>query len=128
MLQGDSKVVEGTTHAESQERVQQWTKDMPDSSWFPFDTTPKERPTVHRFKVTDIAVRRLADEPLNHQMPWPVVLRESPGRSAEARVPAFECRSLADWWGRRHPHVTDVSVIPLGFVAQVCEEIERGFW
>jgi hypothetical protein len=128
ILQGDSKVLEGTTHAESQERVQQLPEHTPDSSRFPFDTTPKERPTSHRFKVTDVAVRRLADEPLNHHMPWPLVLCESPGSSAEARVPAFECRSLADWWAGRHPHVTDVSVIPIGFVAQVGEEIKRGFW
>ena len=120
LLQGDSKVVEGTTHAESQERVQERPKGTPDSSRFPFDTTPKERPTVHRFKVTDVAVRRLADEPLNHQMPWPLVFHESPSSSAEARVPPFECRSLADWRGRRHPHIADVSVIPLGFVPQVC--------
>jgi hypothetical protein len=128
LLHGDSKVVEGTTHAEPQERVQQWPQGTPDSSWFPFDTTPKERPTVHRFKVTDVAVRRLADEPLNHQMPWPVVLHESPSSSAEARVSAFECRSRAYWRSRCHPHVVDVSVIPLWFVAQVSEEIERGFW
>ena len=98
LLQGDSKVVEGTTRTESQEWAQQWPKGPPDSSRVPFDTTPEERPTVRRFKVTDVAVRRLADEPLNRQTPWPLVLHESPGSRAEARVPAFERRSLADWW------------------------------
>jgi hypothetical protein len=68
LLQGQPKVVEGSTGPQGQQWPKEGPKGPPDPSRFPLDATAKHCPAAHRLQVSYVTVRGLAYKPLNHEM------------------------------------------------------------